>query len=225
MSGTDSGLERMTLGPTPQNARNSDKPGSYELAIRLNEAEVNPGDMVHLEVFLTGYGVIDGAKIVFYPPPSFFDPTWSSWRYDIGPLPDGSYGFGTTETKFGSDAGVTLIVSPAGIPGDNWPAPSLFFDTTNQPESSAGIHRIATETKAPNAPVEFSLQTRRTIPSGTHRLYFYMTYFNGQEWKTAKQAVDLMVRNFFQRNEALTWTVGILAFIAALADPVITLLN
>lgn len=120
---------------------------------------------------------------------------------------------------------MTLVVSPAGVTGDNWTAPSLFFDATNQPESSTGIHRIATETKTPNAPVEFSLQTHRTIPPDTHRLYFYMTYFNGQEWKTAKQAVDLMVRNFFQRNEAFTWTVGILAFIAALADPIIALLN
>lgn len=71
MSGTDSGLERITLGPAPQNARNSDKPGSYELAIRLKEADVNRGDMVRLEVFITGYGIIDGAKIVFYLLPPF----------------------------------------------------------------------------------------------------------------------------------------------------------
>jgi hypothetical protein len=62
-----------SIGPAPQNARNSGKPGSYELAIRADKAEVAPGDTVHLEVFITGYGKVSQAKVVFYPPPYFID--------------------------------------------------------------------------------------------------------------------------------------------------------
>jgi hypothetical protein len=199
--------------PAPQNARNASKPGAYELVIRINNAEVAPDDKIELEVYITGYGYIDGAKIAFYPPPYIIDTEWSTWTYDFGLLPNGLYGFGTAEQSFKTSVGAVLAISPAGFKADRWSAPSLFFDTDYDPNDLGGVSQIATETLTSKAPVEFKLQTQKKIPSGTYELHFYLTYFNGQEWKIDSKRVPLTVPNWFKRNEGITWTVGVLSFL------------
>jgi hypothetical protein len=157
--------------PAPQNARNSDKPGAYELAIRIKNAEIEPGDAIELELYVTGYGYIDGAKVAFYPPPYFIDTKWSSWKYDFGYLSEHLAGFGVTENSFSTHVGAVLRISPAGIKPPQWPAPSLFFDTDYDPNEPGGVSQIATETRSPNAPIEFRLQTHKEIPSDSHELH------------------------------------------------------
>ena len=76
----------MDSWPAPQNARNSQRPGAYELAIRIKNVEVAPDDTIELELYVTGYGYVDGAKIAFYPPPYFIDTKWSTWAYDFWAL-------------------------------------------------------------------------------------------------------------------------------------------
>ena len=63
----------MTDPPLPQNTRFAKQPGEYRLAIRVSQAEIDPGGEVNLEIFITGYGEIRGAKLVFYPPQYFID--------------------------------------------------------------------------------------------------------------------------------------------------------
>jgi hypothetical protein len=107
--------------------------------------------------------------------------------------------------------------------------PSHFFDMTYQSATRDSIHQIATETKISHAPVELRLHIRektpsgRSIAAGNHELKFYLTYCNGQEWKSASERVTLTVPNFFKRNEGLTWTVGIITFVVTVADPIISL--
>lgn len=55
--------------PTPQNTAYADAPGEYTLVIRTSKPEIDPGDDVALEIHITGYGIIRGPKVTFYPPP------------------------------------------------------------------------------------------------------------------------------------------------------------
>jgi hypothetical protein len=211
--------------PAPQNARNAEKPGAYELALRIKNAEVAPNDILELEVYVTGYGYIDGAKIAFYPPPSLIDTDWSTWTYDLGPLPSGLIGFGATERSFETRTGAVLAISPAGLKPPQWPAASLFFDTDYDPNDSMGVSQIATEMQNPKAPVEFRLQTLKNARPGTYELHFYLTYFNGQEWKVDSKRILLTIPNWFKRNEGLTWTIGVLTFLVTVGGVVASLLN
>jgi hypothetical protein len=229
MSNLDNSRSRKVLpfqaGSRPQNAANASKPGAYELALRVARGEVAPGGSVEVEVFITGYGDLQGAKLVFFPPPYFVDAKHSKWRYDMGELPDGRAVFGTTEQSFIGDVGAILDLSSGGLIAPGWNFPSLFFDLTDNPTAAARIHPIVTEFRQERAPVEFTLKIHKKVPKGSHDLRFYLTYFNGQEWKTDSKSIAVSVPNWFKRNEGLTWTIGALSFIAAVAGVVVSVLN
>src|SRR5215204_4175667 len=57
----------------PQKSKYADKPGEYSLVLRVVKPEVNPGDIIHLQVYITGYGEIHGPKFMFSPPPEFIN--------------------------------------------------------------------------------------------------------------------------------------------------------
>jgi hypothetical protein len=44
------------------------EPGSYELAARVAKRTINPGEAVELEVYITGYGMITGPKLMLTLP-------------------------------------------------------------------------------------------------------------------------------------------------------------
>jgi hypothetical protein len=67
----------------PQKGKDAEEFGAYNLSIRALNAEVNPGDEIKLEVFITGYGTIRGAKFVFIPPVSFIDLEKSRLIYGV----------------------------------------------------------------------------------------------------------------------------------------------
>jgi hypothetical protein len=112
-------MSPVALGPAPQNAPNSDKPGSYELAIRSNKAEVAPGDTVDLEIFITGYGRISAAKIVFNPPSYFINSAWSTVTHGLGQHANGNVYFGKDEQPVQED-GCAIGLGGLGVPG--WPS-------------------------------------------------------------------------------------------------------
>jgi hypothetical protein len=210
-------------GPRPQNARHADRPGSYQLAVRSTKAEVNPGDITELEVYLTGYGQIQGAKILFYPPPYFIDTAWSMANYDAHLSADGEFTFGTTDSSFDETGGI-LILS-GGLQNVRWSTPSLVFDITDSPEKPAGVHIIASEKKFGKSLLLYRLQTRKDSPSGTHQLNFLLSYFNGQEWKSDSKSISLKVPNWFERNQGLSWAIAVVTLLVTLGAGPLSLLR
>ena len=45
----------------------SNVPGAYALAVRVDNPRPSAGETINVEVFITGYGNVGGAKIIFYP--------------------------------------------------------------------------------------------------------------------------------------------------------------
>ena len=76
-------LSRDVPTTTPRTGPHALCPGEYRLAYRAVQAEINPGDMLQIEIYVTGYGEISGAKLAFYPPTYFIKPGNSRLRHGM----------------------------------------------------------------------------------------------------------------------------------------------
>jgi len=210
----------------------ADKPGNYELVIRLQNPIVDPGDILKLEVFITGYGLIRKEKLVFYPSVDLFDNEKSKIRFGIGRKKDkpNLFIFGTQERKL-KDVGIT-IGGMGGIKKENWKEYTIFFDIVDSKE----VPQISTETKQECAPVELDLKVSHSARAGIYYLSFNFSYFNGEQWKGSSKEVAFTIRNVLQRNETLaaflaifaataTICVGLKTFYPLLKDLIRSILN
>ena len=180
----DQTISQVVLGPQAQHAPNADRPGSYRLAMRVNNGEIIPDSTINVELYIVGYGHIESAKLSIYPPPYLIDVDWTKFTHGIGEYGSG-YAYGAREDSFSGDEGGVIRLSGGVNPNSSWPSPSQFYDVTYDPNDSIAVHVIASEIKSVKAPIEFLLQTRKKIPAGVHQLRFYLTYFNGEQWQVA----------------------------------------
>jgi hypothetical protein len=99
------------FGSAPRTGSDAAQPGSYVPAIRLAQSRVDPGAIVKGEIFITGYGQIGFAKLVFYPSLGLIEPDTSVANFGLG-IRNGQIFFGDQEKKFGSD-GYTIALTGA----------------------------------------------------------------------------------------------------------------
>jgi hypothetical protein len=93
-------VPRRPIPPKPQNAKNWDKPG--------------------------GYGKIEGAKLVFYPPPFLINNEWSTAKCDLHGPPNGPWTFGGNEVSL-RESGAALLLR-GGLKPPGWQEATMFFD-------------------------------------------------------------------------------------------------
>jgi hypothetical protein len=211
----------------PREAPNARCPGEYRLAIRISQAEVDPGGEFHLEIFIVGYGEIWGSKLACYPPTYFVDPSKSKALRFMA-IGDEDFRWGSDEGPFSADGFSAMMGGPQGA---KWEHSDPFFDVLTSPTGKAefGVSTISTEMRTPQAhpsdkkpeyaaPVSIFVRVQEKVPSGNHSLQFFFTYFNGNEWKVDSQSVDVAVRSWVRRHEGVTAVVGIaLAAVALIA--------
>jgi hypothetical protein len=237
----DESAMRWMIDPSdhPQKGRDAEKPGEYNLVIRVLTPEVNPGDTIHMEVYITGYGMIRGPKFTFTPPPNFLDEDESRLIHGFV-RPEEGKSISLNVLEFGGDEAklseVSFVIRLAGITGYfaddkdiTWKEPSIFWDTDVPPEYQTPM--VATEMKRGRAVVEIYLKTKKRlwwgdlpflrsepgIYPGTHGFQGHLTYFNGEQWKSSSQSVSVVVPNFFKRHEGITWVAAILGVLIAVA--------
>lgn len=138
--------------PNPQKTAFADSPGEYRLVCRTPKPEVNPGEDVTLEVFITGYGRIRGPKVVFYPPKDLVEHTgqggWVVGRPGLGKLM-------MTTRGFKHD----LLVVTLGVDEEcRWLDHDAFVD---QNPTSSDVSSIAAEhVQEGNAPITVTFGTK-----------------------------------------------------------------
>ena len=178
-----------TISGRPPLAREfGSKPGAYDLVIRVSQPIVDPGDNLQVEVYISGYGVIHGARMVSYPSPSVFS-------------------FSDSHVNC---VGNTSKLGPLGARVD-------FDDTAFCDVNDArNGQRLSLEgwTRQQKAPIEYDLTINKKVKPGPHSIQFVLTYFDGQTWKTASKNAEFTIRNIYQRYE---WWIAIIAFLAAIA--------
>lgn len=196
---------------TPRTWKNAEMPGAYALATRVGETVINAGDNLSFEQYITGYGEISNCKIQCYISSDLFDRDSSSVHHTpyIETQENGSITIKWgRETGYVDNAGYNCICM--GVKTANWKDPTLFFDA-NEP----GL--LITELKSGKAPFEYNLKTSKTIRPGSHYIDFYLTYFNGQEWKTSKERLDFRVNNTFEKNSTTLSLLAALALLVTIA--------
>lgn len=190
----------------PRNWNNYDAPGSYALASRVSETVINAGDTLKFEQYITGYGEIKKCKIQCYISSDIFDDTVSTVTNSLAQRDNIELFWGARRDVIG-EPGYHCTCS--GLRADNWEEETLFFD--------AGSHgMLLSEMKVTNAPFDYSLKTRNNIKPGSHYIDFYMTYFNGEEWKTSKERVDFRVNNSFEKHSTVISLLAAAALIVTI---------
>lgn len=184
----------------PRNWENFDAPGSYTLASRVSETVINAGDTLKFEQYITGYGEIKKCKIQCYISSDIFDYSCSTLTNSISQTEDFQLYWGADTDNIG-EIGFSCMCQ--GLKAPKWKEETLFFDT------SPGL--LLSEIKATKAPFDYSLKTKPHIKPGNHYIDFYLTYFNGAEWKSSKERVDFRVNNSFEKHST------IISFLAAVA--------
>jgi hypothetical protein len=199
-----------------QKAPTADKPGHYELAVRLKSSMLNPGELVQGELFITGYGRLDGAKLTFYPSSGVFAEGGMRITHDLRRA-KGGVAFGGRTSTIPSDAGCCVNLNEGWqLPG--WKRPTLFFDTGGAPEAP----QIATEaTIQGEAPISFQLRIRRSARPGTYPLQFFLTYFDGESWQASVETVTFTVRTLVQRRETEIAIVAAVAAVVTVVPPIV----
>lgn len=195
------------------NGEYADEDGNYELIVSIDNAVVDPGDKIKIKIFITGYGKIDRAKLIFYPSKSVFEYEKSTVTTDLkeGPPGDLPVWGGVTRTLPPEGFAVSFT---GGFTYGSVTKPTMFFDLN--PEQGSNVLNTELLQKNLVAPVEFDLSIAKKNTPGTHFLHFGFSYFNGSEWRTSTVTVQFTVRNIFERNSGWIATIGLCAAIAAL---------
>lgn len=199
----------------PRNKLDADSAGHYELITQLNVAEIEPGEALVIEMYMSGYGNIGGNKIVIERlPPIFILDSPYSFTYvlqyhTIGelngqPVSQLYYPMHSIPTPF--------IVTFAGAQAPNWKQPTHYLDADT---SEGGGLQIIPETATLRAPFTVQLATKKGIKPGVYSFPVTYTYFNGQKWAGEQQFVTFKVKDYTERNSTWITVLGlILAFIA-----------
>lgn len=198
---------------------NGDAFGKYELVSRIHNSVLDPGGVVVIEIFITGYGRIDASKIAFYPPIAVVEADSKL----IG-------GFKFDKSKsMASWGGSSLPISPDGVVlqldgmfSKRWPGYTSFFDAVDEGKDGYSVPQIMTEKalgentnpQLPsqwNAPFRLELKIRKNAVPGIYPTSVSFTYFNGQTWEISSLQPTFTVRTVFQRYEKAISVIGIVA--------------
>ncbi|NVO85458.1 hypothetical protein [Hymenobacter terrestris] len=195
---------------TARRGENGDKTGKYELIARIYDANIDPGDTVVVDIYITGYGKIANSKLALYPPVSILDDSGSAVSY--------GFDYGQERVRWG---GHTTPISERGIvlptmesADESGPGYTRFFDVSDDPTPS--IVTEASEGEGGTAPYTLNMQLSSRAKPGEYKTTLVFTYFNGETWQTSRVDPKFTVRNMFERNERVVSILGILAAIGSI---------
>lgn len=198
--------------PNPQNKPNADQPGCYDLIFRRPRTEVTAGEWAEIDIYITGYGKISGAKFYFMPPTSFIETNTCVIEHSLK-MEDGQLRWGGLRND-GADDGVTIDFSQGGLRQLGWPNTSSFFDVAGG---------IATEKSLSGPPVKVKFQVKAKAGTGDHNLSFALTYFNDREWHIANRTAILHIPTLYERYEGWAWTVGIIVALITMITSIVAI--
>jgi len=206
---------------SPRSGPHSDAPGHFELVLRVLNPEIDPGETLEIEGYVTGYGQIQASKLFILPPPAFLEADGSTFQHSLGFNREGKEGeppikFGAVTSQADTEAGVLTFL---GIQHKSWSESSYFVDIdVFQSEHAAVLPSatIITEMRLVQAPLVYRFKTRDGVAPGQHHLQFVLTYFDGQRWRASRQSPSVKVSSWLERNQTWLTVVGTILTLAGL---------
>ncbi len=192
---------------------NSEKPGSYMLAIRADKTVLNPGEEFILEHYVTGYGRATGLKIVHYPSSDIyeFEKSYVEWNL-TRPDNTGKMTWGAEKTYL-TPIGTTLF--HGDYESDVWEESSAFVDLDQNDSKTTVI--ISEQNLGGKSPYQYTFKLKKDAPPGLHKLHFYMTYYNGESWQCSASEVELRINNSFEKNSTLLSSLAFIALVVTIS--------
>lgn len=190
--------------------------GSFKFTLIPKITEVNPGDQIEIEMFLSGYGKITKNKLrVFYSPDlvdkensGVIESCIASARDKTGkflqPVAGGKYL--TSHDLAGN--GVYIIIEEGN-----------FVDHPRINDVPIlGYPPIMSEYKwESHPPLSLKLNTSEATPSGDYEIFVIFTYSDGIDVYTEKTSIPIHVRSSIERHQ---WKIAIIGIIIAVTSPV-----
>jgi hypothetical protein len=192
----------------------------FEILARTGQRTIDPGDPLSIEIYLTGTGSWDAAKVAYVFPKGFLekDPTDLNNSRVIGQgrmaisieqlsLPNGGFAVVTSakdsfKTQLG-DAGGVLMFNRG------------YYSTTREGQYPDMLPQIAGEHNvAGHAPIMIDTQVASDTPPGMYSIRFVLTYAKNGSTLNSTYDLPLHVRSFWERRR---WQVvlAVAAFFTA----------
>ena len=186
-------------------AENCDAVGSYSLITVIKNPVINPGDTVAIDQYISGYGAGSGVKVVYYPSLEIFDQEKSYVSFGPKVNGDNPVTWGGSYGKPDANGG-TLTFGPM------YRTAAGRLVTFCDADAGSGRNNIITEIQLDGKPpFHYLLKTKENTKSGSYKISFIFTYFNGENWNSSIETVDFKVQNSFERYST---TLSILAALA-----------
>jgi hypothetical protein len=208
---------------SPRVRPNANYPGYYEVASKFSQLLIDPSDTIDLQVYFTGYGMIENSKLMVFTSGNIFDAEHSymasSIKVDSIRLLNGADSFhiawgNTTGPIFDEPTSVYYL---GGVKFNEWTQETIFFDAHPSQAKDLGI---ISEQYLDGPPVLLHLKTQKDISGGEYEINLYFTYFNGQEWKGSKQIVRFKVRSWIEQHETFGWFLAAAAALFTIILPI-----
>ncbi|MFJ4130809.1 hypothetical protein [Pseudomonas cyclaminis] len=158
-------MEEKKLLQKPLSYKNHEKPGAYKLASVLRESVLNPGALIEIDQFITGYGSSSGLKITCYPSNELFVENESLFESGLGPSKDrdDTIVWGGKIGNVRND-GISIAVPSMQTP--EWPESHSIFDM------NLNANFVMTERRTPKPPLSYRLRLKKDATPGPHYIIF-----------------------------------------------------
>ena len=208
------GSDRL-ISKSPMSGEFADRLGAFTLVPLVTRGEIDPGDVVEIEAFITGYGRIDAAKVTCYPSPQSVDVSQSTLDFGLKKHGD-KFVWGQGPERLPQTVSQLCFVvefrKKVGL---------IRRSSLTQPRRDR--HEESPRNRKPmvKSPLRFILRTPKTVSAGVHSLEIVLTYFNGETSCARAATAQFSVRSFFQRHEAAVWGIGLTATLFTIAGVVL----
>lgn len=189
-----------------------DKEPQYTVVSRLQQSQVNPGGVIELDIYFTGAGIPDAAKLYLgWLAPDVIsakDTGTATWciqmadiQYEGRDLMFPATGGGYCLSHDLGPNGVTVSLNKAFfMPSRESPPPE--DDETYMPQV------VAERSHEGHHPVSVTLKTLNNARRGDYRIDIVMTYSRGNSVKQACDKVEYHVTDWWDRNQGWVTAAG-----------------
>lgn len=170
------------------------KTPTYTLVPVPNKITVNPDQkMVNINIFISGEGLIQGNKLIYFYPPDLLDPEAGKYSKTIG-CNNTSIVTINTQLNINEYRGFSL--------------PPCYFTNIQSLDNEFGASPILTELYNPSAPIYLKLNISKNAPYGDTDILLVFTYTDGVRWYQNEKAITVHVNNPVEENRQILFVVS-----------------
>lgn len=173
----------------PLSKIDADKPGNYEVVVRVSRINLYDNDSLIVDLFITGYGRIGNGKLFVIPSGNIFC-DYSVLKFGFTRDDNTHFHWGDSIYSALSSSQFVVPIAGPSIGDSAWPYQNMFLDDDTFPENSSIITEMYS---GPRSPYQFCYKIKKNVQAGDYSIKVYLTYYNSREWKTSKEIIPIHI--------------------------------